>query len=150
MIGTMRPVPVCLTLLLSCAAAGCALLSASDVSQIMGTLVDPAANAIWRSVSTSVTADGVKETFPRTDQEWTELRKAASRLAEGGNLLKNENRASGNSEWMKWAQSLVDASVATLKAVDAKSPDQVMAAGELIYDACIGCHGRYSMMTPPP
>ena len=61
-----------------------------------------------------------------------------------------ENRAAGNSEWGRQAQALVDAAAAALKAVASKNPDQVLAVGEQIYNTCVGCHGRYSMMTPPP
>ena len=148
----MRPtVSLVSVVLLSCGAIGCALVtSASSVASIMGTMIDPSANRIWKSVATSVTAEGIKETYPRTDSEWHELRHAAARLSEGGQLLKREHRASGNSEWLTRSQALVDAAARTARAVDAKSPDQILAAGENIYDTCIGCHGRYSMMTPPP
>ena len=140
-----------LTVLLASAGSGCALLSsAGGVGQTMQTMVDPSAKLIWASVATSVTADGVKETFPRNDKEWNELRNAAGALRDAGALLKKENRAGGNSEWMRWSQSLVDAAAQTLKGVEARSPEQILAAGEKIYDTCVGCHGRYSMMTAPP
>ena len=147
----MRFPAVLVTMLLAFAGSGCALLSsAGGVGQIMQTMVDPPATLIWASVATSVTSEGIKEKFPRNDREWDEVRKAAARLAEAGSLLKKESRAGGNSEWMRWSQALVDAAADTLRGVEAKSPDQILAAGEKIYNTCIGCHGRYSMMTAPP
>ena len=122
---------------------------ATGIDHVMRTKVDPAANLVWASVATSVTVDGVRETFPKTDQEWSALRNAASDLAESGNLLRKENRASMNSDWGRQSQSLIAAAAATLKAVEARSPDQILAAGEQIYNTCVGCHGGYSAMSAP-
>ena len=116
----------------------------------MATMVDPSANYIWQSVSTIVTAKGVEEKFPRNDREWSELREAATRLAEGGSLLKEDRRRAGDSDWMKWSQAIVDAADTTLKAVAAKNADRILEAGEEIYNTCVGCHGGYWRMTPRP
>ena len=134
-------------------ALGCArprlFTPAAGVDHVMRTMVDPAANLVWASVVTTVTVDGVHEKSPKTDQEWSALRSAASDLAESGNLLKKENLVSVNSDWGRQSQSLIAAAAATLKAVEARSPDQILAAGEQIYNTCVGCHGGYSAMTPP-
>ena len=118
--------------------------------EIMATMVDPSANFIWQSVSTIVTANGVEEKFPRSDEEWSELRKAATLLADGGNLLKEDRRRAGDSDWLKWSQAIVDAAKTTLKAVDAENADQVLEAGDEIYNTCVGCHGGYWRMATPP
>jgi mono/diheme cytochrome c family protein len=142
-----------LGLALSCAALGCArprvFTPATDVDHVMRTMVDPAANLVWASVVTTVTIDGVREKFPKTDAEWSALRGAAADLAAAGNLLRQENRVSLNSDWGRQSQSLIVAAAATLKAVEARSPDQILAAGEQIYNTCVGCHGGYYAMTPP-
>jgi hypothetical protein len=149
---TMRLIIV-FCLVVSPVALGCArqrlFTQATDVDHVMRTRVDPAANLVWASVVTSVTVDGVHEKFPSTAEEWSALRNAASDLAESGNLLLKANRASANSDWARHAKSLVAAAAATLEAVEARSPDQILAAGELIYNTCVGCHGGYSAMTPP-
>jgi hypothetical protein len=123
--------------------------SGASVRQIMETMIDPAAIRIWRSVSVIVTPEGVTEKFPRTDKEWSDLRRDALLLAEGGRLLKQDASERQNRYWQKWSQAVVDAAVVTLKAIDAKSPDEVLAAGEKIYDTCAACHGGYWMMSPP-
>jgi len=117
--------------------------------EIMATMVDPSANFIWRSVSTIVTVDGVKETFPHSDAEWKEVRQAAMRLAAGGALLRKDRRRAGNGEWLKWSQAIVDAADTTLRAVDARSKDGILEAGEEIYNTCVGCHGGYYRMASP-
>ena len=129
---------------------GLQVASAPGSREVMATMVDPSANFIWRSVSTIVTAEGVKETFPRNDAEWKDLRQAAARLAAGGALLKKDRRRAGDSDWLKWSQAIVDAADTTLRAVDAKSRDRVLEAGEEIYNTCVGCHGGYYRMAPPP
>ena len=89
--------------------SGVQVSSARGASEIMETMVDPSANFIWKSVSSIVTAGGVKETFPRTDKEWDDVRRAASRLAEGGRLLKQvQQRRRPQDEWLKWSQAIVD------------------------------------------
>jgi hypothetical protein len=147
----MRSIVVLAALVLPGLAVGCAQLrSASSVGEIMQTTVDPSARLIWGAVATSVTAAGIEEKYPRSEHEWNELKQAAGRLTEAANRLKKESRAEGNSQWMRWSQALADAAAETRAAVDAKSPDQVLAAGERIYTTCVGCHGRYSTMTAPP
>ena len=130
--------------------AGAQLSPETGAREIMATMVDPSANFIWKSVSTIVTANGVEEKFPRNDREWSDLRKAAARLAEGGNLLKKDRRRAGDSDWLKWSQAIIDAANTTLKAVDAENADQVLEAGGEIYNTCVGCHGGYWRMTTPP
>ena len=124
--------------------------SPETASEIMATMVDPSANFIWKSVSTIVTANGVEEKFPRNDAEWSDLGKAATLLAEGGNLLKKDRRRAGDRDWLKWSQAIVDAANTTLKAVDAENADLVLEAGGEIYNTCVGCHGGYWRMRTAP
>ena len=123
--------------------------STDRARQIMVTKVDPAALSIWRSVSATVTDEGVVERVPTNDKEWNDVRRAAEMLADGGLLLKRESSEQQNREWLKWSQAIVDAAGLTIKAVDARSPDKVFEAGEKIYDTCVACHGDYHVMAPP-
>jgi hypothetical protein len=123
--------------------------STDRARHIMVTKVDPAALLIWRSVSATVTDEGVVERVPTNDKEWNDVRRAAELLADGGLMLKREPSEQHNREWLKWSQAIVDAAGLTIKAVDAKSPDKVFEAGERIYDTCVACHGDYHVMTPP-
>ena len=130
--------------------AGVQPAPAPEAREVMATMVDPSANFIWQSVSTIVTAEGVEEKFPRTDEEWSDLRQAATLLAEGGNLLKKDRRRAGERDWLKWSQAIVDAANTTLNAVDAENADRVLEAGGEIYATCVGCHGGYWRMRTPP
>ena len=132
------------------AGAGVQPSPATGAREIMATMVDPSANSIWQSVSIIVTSEGVEKKFPRNDREWSELRKAATLLAEGGSLLKKDRRRTGDDDWLRWSQAIIDAADTTLKAVDAKNADQILEVGEAIYNTCVGCHGGYWRMAPRP
>src|SRR5690349_15728185 len=54
----------------------------AGIQDIMRDMIDPAADFLWESVSTTETAEGVEEKLPRTDEEWAEVRKHALILAE--------------------------------------------------------------------
>ena len=59
----------------------------ATIKDIMDSFVDPGADYIWDAVSTTVTAKGSVEKYPRTDEEWKELRRRAIQIMEGANLL---------------------------------------------------------------
>lgn len=65
---------------------------AASIQNLMVSIVDPAADALWEAVSTETTASGVKENQPRTEQEWQAVRHHAIALQEAGNLLMMEGR----------------------------------------------------------
>jgi hypothetical protein len=115
----------------------------SDVKEVMTSIVDPAADVLWDSVGTVISEEGVKEWYPRTDEEWAVVRQSAVTLMESGNLLMMGNRARDQDLWMEMSRGLVDAGAEALKAVDSKDPDAVFAVGETVYVACDRCHERY-------
>jgi hypothetical protein len=59
----------------------------STVKDIMESVIDTSADVIWGAVGTVVDKEGVHEAFPKTPEEWLEVRHAAIRIIEGGNLL---------------------------------------------------------------
>src|ERR1700756_3704250 len=79
-----------------CAAVLCAAASGhaagdgqvySSIRELMESIVDPSADALWGAVGTVVDKEGFHESLPRTPEEWLELRRAAVRIIEGCNLL---------------------------------------------------------------
>ena len=115
----------------------------------MARMVDPAANFIWKSVSITVTTEGIEEKDPQSENEWRELQKAADRLAEAGRLLKADPQRKDNEDWMKWSQAIIDSATLTLEAVASKNTDGILEAGDAIYNTCVGCHGGYWRMSSP-
>jgi hypothetical protein len=121
----------------------------SGPREVMASMVDPAANIIWRSVSTTVSIHGIEEKAPQNESEWTELRNAADLLAEGGRLLKKAPQREDDRDWLKWSQAIIDSATLTLEAIESRSAEQVLEAGEAIYNTCVGCHGGYRRMSSP-
>jgi hypothetical protein len=139
----------------------------ATVKDLMDSVVDPNADFIWESVATTVSAAGIEEKVPRTDDEWKELRRHVVALLEASNLLLLERHVAQSGEksenpgielspeeieglikkdrlaWTDLSLKLHDAVVPSLKAVDAKDPEALLQAGDTIDQACEGCHLRY-------
>lgn len=140
----------------------------ATVKDIMDALVDPGSDYIWDSVETTVSAKGVEEKAPRTDEDWKQVRNHAIMLLEATNLLQmpgrhvaksgekaddpkvelspeqietliNNDRAS----WIKYAHGLHDATMKTLEAAEAKDKDKLLEVGNDIDEACEKCHLQY-------
>jgi cytochrome c556 len=140
----------------------------ATIKDIMDSMVDPGSDYIWDAVETTVSAKGVEEKAPHTDEEWKEVRRHAIMLIEATNLLQipgrhvaqagekaddpkvelapeqiedmiNKDRAA----WIKFAHGLHDASIEALKAADAKDKDKLLEIGNGIDEACEKCHLQY-------
>jgi hypothetical protein len=90
--GLLVPGSVIALLPLVLTVAGCASEPAdyrptATVREIMESIVDPAADAIWGAVEIVATLEGKVEKQPTTDDEWQAVRRHAVTLMEAGNLL---------------------------------------------------------------
>jgi hypothetical protein len=149
----------------------------ATIKDLMLSLVDPSADDVWLAVTTVVTAKGTEEKVPRTDEDWAIARRGAIRLTEAPNLLMmpgrhvarpgeksetpgielepeemealiNKDRAA----WIERAKALHDASLAALRAIDAKDAPKLFELGEQIENACESCHSQYwypNQVLPP-
>src|SRR6266404_4286041 len=84
-------IPACVLLLLGSA---CSKPAAQDnyrptatVKDIMDSLVDPGADNLWDSVSSTVDERGITDKAPHTDEEWADVRRHAIMLLEATNML---------------------------------------------------------------
>ena len=59
----------------------------ATIKDIMDSAIDPSADYIWESVGTEVSAAGILDKRPQTDEEWKEERRRAVILVEAANLL---------------------------------------------------------------
>lgn len=124
-------------------AAAVTVAPVATTRQIMSAIVWPASNAIFQAVQTTSTKEGVEEIYPKTDDAWALLGAQAASLAEAGNLIMMNGRAIDRGDWIRMSQAMIDAAKQTMKAVEAKSPDGVLAAGEAVNTSCDTCHERY-------
>jgi hypothetical protein len=120
-----------------------AVTPVASVKQIMKAIVDPAATAVFNSVSTIETINGIEEKAPRTDAEWEAVGDSAAALIESGNLMLAEGRRVDQGDWVAYSQAMIDSSKAALSATQAKNATALFAAGGTIYESCDNCHRKY-------
>ena len=140
----------------------------ASVEDIMRSMVDPSADAMWDAVVTTVTDSGIEEVRPQTDEEWLALERSAIMLVEAGNLLLIDGRriaregsvselpwfdlepdeiavrvAYNRDTWVRLARELHDAGVVMLTAVRARNVDALLEGGDRLDVACESCHSRF-------
>lgn len=142
----------------------------AGIQDIMKDLIEPSAEFLWESVSSTHTLQGVEEKQPRTDEEWAEIHKHALIIAESANLILMKGRhvaregkvlddhgtpgnltaeqaeqaiAADRATFEGFGQALHDAGVAFLKAADERSPQGILDAGETMDEVCEGCHLKF-------
>ena len=113
-----------------------------NIHQTMAWILDPAAEVIWDSAGTIITAQGHQELAPTTDEGWTEVLHAAAILTEAGNLLMMPGRAAGD-DWIEYAQGLTAAGQLAIKAAQDQDDEALFEAGGRIYQVCRACHDQY-------
>jgi hypothetical protein len=149
---------------------GSPLKPTAGIQDIMAGMIEPSAEFVWESVSSTVTAQGVEEKQPRTDEEWNEVRRHAIILTESANLLLIEGRhvaregrqlddhgTPGNltleqveqaittdrATFVAFGQALHDVGATLVKAADAKDVQAIVNAGETLDEVCERCHLKF-------
>jgi hypothetical protein len=117
----------------------------ADTKQLMISVIDPAADVIWGSVGTIVSAEGTEERAPRTDEEWAAVLNSAYVISESGNLMMIGHRVKDTGEWIRQSQALTDVGVRAVKAAQARDKDAVFQVGGEIYEVCANCHESYAV-----
>jgi cytochrome c556 len=141
-----------------------------SIKELMQNMIDPIADNIFDAVGTDVTAKGIVDTKPVTDDDWAKVRQGAVTLAEGTNLLKmrrpvappgDTNKSIGPNApelspeqiqakidqdralWNRHVNQLRDDALKVLAIVKAKDVDALFQAGSDIDRACETCHLEY-------
>jgi hypothetical protein len=154
-------------------APGTRFVLTGSIKELMHGIIDPSADALWDAVAYDVTAAGVVETVPQTDEDWYAVRRHALLLAEAANLLRLPGRRvaparpipgmeeeppgpedltpaqiqvrldGDPARFARLAQGLTDAAVLAITAVDARSVEGLSEAGDKLDRACEACHLEY-------
>lgn len=148
-------VPLVSLLALSCSSPAPApamppFQTTANMKDLMLNVIDPAADTLWESVGTIITADGTFEKAPATDDEWAGVRAGAIQLAEAGNLLMLPSRSGGSDEWIAQSRAMIEASNRALKAIESKDKDALFTVGGDIYDVCTNCHKQFAQQLSRP
>jgi hypothetical protein len=147
-----------------------------SIQDIMDTLVDPSADAIWDSVGLIETKDGTHARTPG-DKEWRALKLRAEKLIEGAEHLQTPRPVGGDGHGaladattpgIRNAAQIrgdIDANPARFKAaaerlrlagqdaataIAAKDAKALLVAGAHMDDACEACHSAYWYPRTPP
>ena len=140
----------------------------SSIKDLMESIIDPSADALWGAVGTVIDEKGTHESFPKTREEWLDVRRAAVRIIEGANLLMMPGReaapAGTKSEtpgvelepaeitalikkkrksFNAFAKALQAFGLDALRASDTKNPVLLMETGSRMEDVCEGCHKTF-------
>jgi hypothetical protein len=142
----------------------------AGVQDVMASMIDPAADFLWESVSTTVTRGKTVEKQPHTDEEWAEVRRQAIILTEGANLIMMDGRhvvkegskledhgtpgnltaeeseksiAENREAFVAFSTSLRDVGVQMLAAADNRNPQGLVDAGDTLDQVCEGCHLKF-------
>lgn len=116
---------------------------AGDVKYVMQWVLDPAADHIWDSAGTIITAEGSRELAPTTDEGWLAVQHSAAVVAETGNLMLMPGRIRDNDAWQDISLGLVAAGLRAQAAAEAQDSDALFDAGGQIYRVCTSCHSVY-------
>ena len=140
----------------------------ATVEEIMRSIIDPAADAVWDSVVIVVNENGIETTQPETNEDWQTLRRHAITLIEATNLLLIEGRAvaapdsrselpgidlepdeieallaADRATWSELISKLHESGIQVLDAVDTQDVDALLVAGDRLDLACENCHATY-------
>jgi len=64
----------------------------TSVKDVMESIVDPSADALWGAAGTVIDQRGTQDMSPKTPEDWLNVRRAAVRIVEGANLLMMQGR----------------------------------------------------------
>ena len=152
------------------AAAPAPLKPVASVIDLMGGLIDPAADFLWESVSTVSTQKGIEEHHPQTDAQWAEVRQKALTVIEGANLMMMDGRlvahqgqklseAGGAGDFtpeqsqaavtaeratfVAYAEAMRSAAELMLAAIEKRDTEAMLEHGGGLDEACEQCHRKF-------
>ena len=109
------------------------------IKELMEKTITPATNTIWNAYD------------PPTDEEtWAKLEEAAVTLLVAANVVALGGTGPMDNEWAKqpqWKafnQAMISAGYDALEAIRARDHDALLAAGDVLYPPCEGCHMLYN------
>lgn len=141
------------------------------IQDVMESVVAPSADILFDAVATDITAAGVNEKRPTTDDDWEKVEHAAVNLIEGVNMIKMPGRLIARpgqktksegpdapeltaeeiaakinmdrGKFLNYANTLQEQAVKTLDIIHKKDAQGLFNIGEDIDNACEGCHLEY-------
>ena len=114
------------------------------MKELMGHVIDHAADGNWLAQGWLINAEGTHELFPTTDDGWKYASNSAVTLAEASNLLLLPGRPPDDDRrWVDAAHALYDAAMQAQEMAEKRDKEAFFTAGSSIYEACVQCHSHY-------
>ena len=117
-----------------------AIAQTPTMKQLMLDLIHPASNDILLFVNRGA---------PKTDAEWTTVRRNALTLAQSEKVLALPGRTEPG-DWQKDAKALADVGNAAYKAAQAKDFPALSALTDSLDASCTNCHKQFRPNVFPP
>jgi hypothetical protein len=140
----------------------------SSVKDLMESIVDPSADALWGAAGTVIDKQGIQDMSPKTPEDWLNVRRAAVRIVEGANLLMMQGREAApvgtkseapgvelepaeiaglikkkRKSFDAFAKALQALGVEALRASEAKDVPLLEDIGGRMEAVCEGCHQTF-------
>jgi hypothetical protein len=139
-----------LSLAMFAAVAGCSrspqpppFKTVVETKDLMEFVMERQADIVWGATGAIITAEGVEERKPKTEDDWIAVKAAAINLTETGNLLMIAPRAQDGDRWMDSAQKMMVQGQRMIAAIDRKDTKEMFDVGSDLYDTCTNCHMHY-------
>jgi hypothetical protein len=138
------------------------------IKDIMDSMINPNAEALWNSVASYVSLKHVQQKAPHNDADWKELRRRASTLSMAAHLLTVSGRPVGQPgdqsknpaielspeqievlinedrpTWRMLVHGLQDSVALVTNAIDKKNLEGLRSANDALNAACEQCHQKY-------
>jgi hypothetical protein len=108
------------------------------VKEVMEKTITPATNVLWNAFE------------PPTDEQWVALEEAAVTLLVAADAIAvggagpMDAKWAADPGWQAFNRVMIEAGVSALRAVRARDLEALMAAGEILYPPCEGCHLQFN------
>ena len=115
----------------------------TDMAGLMEHVLEPAADVLWDSAGSIITADGEQFLAPTTDEGWLAVLNQATVIAEAGNTLMLPIYRQDEGAWMEFSKGLTAAGRVAMEAARQQDDDALFQAGARLYSVCVACHQMY-------
>lgn len=110
-----------------------------SIKELMEKTITPATNTLWNAFEP-----------PTEDAEWVALEEAAVTLLAAANVVALGGTGPMDNEWARqpgwqaYNQVMIDAGRDALEAIRNRDHDALLAAGDVLYPPCEGCHQQFN------
>jgi hypothetical protein len=140
----------------------------STIRDVMESIIDPSADALWGAAGTVIDNQGTQDLSPKTPEQWLDVRRAAVRIIEGANLLMMPGREAApvgakseapgveleppeitvlikkkRKSFDAFAKALQVLGLEALRATEAKNVPLLEDIGGRMEDVCESCHQTF-------